>query len=44
MLIEKHKDNKLDNINVIEQVSEDVLDVLTLCGLKFYNKGKHNDI
>ena len=43
MLIEKHKDSKLDNINAIEQVSEDVLDILTLCGLKFYGKGKHND-
>ena len=30
-------------MNAIEQLSEDVLDVLTLCGLKFYGKGKHND-
>ena len=43
MLIEKHKDSKLDNMNAIEQLSEDVLDVLTLCGLKFYGKGKRND-
>lgn len=42
MLIEKHKDSKLDNLNVIEQLSEDVLDILTLCGLKFYGKGKQN--
>ena len=40
MLIEKHKDSKLDNLNAIEQLSEDVLDILTLCGLKFYGKGK----
>ena len=39
MLIEKHKDSKLDNLNAIEQLSEDVLDILTLCGLKFYSKG-----
>ena len=37
------KDSKLDNMNAIEQLSEDVLDVLTLCGLKFYGKGKRND-
>ncbi len=41
MLIEKHKDSKLDNLNAIEQLSEDVLDILTLCGLKFYGKMKH---
>ena len=31
---------KLDNLNAIEQLSEDVLDILTLCGMKFYQKGK----
>ena len=39
MLIEKHKDSKLDNLNAIEQLSENVLDTLALCGLKFYSKG-----
>tara|TARA_R100000152_G_C6739601_1_gene163474 strand:+ start:314 stop:508 length:195 start_codon:yes stop_codon:yes gene_type:complete len=39
MLIDKHKDSTLDNLNAIEQLSEDVLDILTLCGLKFYSKG-----
>ena len=39
MLIDKYKDSKLDNLNSIEQLSEDVLDILTLCGLKFYSKG-----
>ena len=39
MLIEKHKDSKLDNLNAIEQLSGDVLDTLALCGLKFYGKG-----
>jgi len=42
MLIEKHKDGNLDNLNAIEQLSEDILDTLTLCGLKFYSKGKRN--
>ena len=39
MLIEKHKDNKLDSLNAIEQLSDNVLDTLALCGLKFYSKG-----
>ena len=43
MLIKKYKDSKLDNLNAIEQLSDDVLDTLALCGLKFYTKGKHND-
>ena len=41
MLIEKHKD-RFENIDTIEDLSEDILDILTLCGLKFYNKGKIN--
>ena len=39
MLINKHKDSKLDNLNAIEQLSDNVLDTLALCGLKFYSKG-----
>ena len=39
MLIEKYKDSKLDNLNAIEQLSDYVLNILTLCGLKFYGKG-----
>tara|TARA_Y100000593_G_scaffold74406_1_gene136922 strand:+ start:219 stop:413 length:195 start_codon:yes stop_codon:yes gene_type:complete len=39
MLIEKHKDSKLDNLNAIEKLSDNVLDTLALCGLKFYSKG-----
>ena len=39
MLIEKHNDSKLDNLNAIEQLSDNVLDTLALCGLKFYGKG-----
>jgi len=41
MLIEKHKD-RFEDIDTIEDVSEDILDILTLCGLKFYGKGKHS--
>ena len=45
MLIEKHKDSKLDNLNVIEQVADDVCNVLSICGLKYYQelKGKFKD-
>ena len=38
MLIEKHKD-RFEHLDTIEEVSEDILNILTLCGLKFYNKG-----
>ena len=45
MLIDKHKDSKLDNLNAIEQIADDVCNVLTVCGLKFYNelKGEFKD-
>ena len=45
MLIEKHKDSKLDNLNAIEQISDDVLKTLSICGLKYYSelKGKFDD-
>ena len=45
MLIEKHKDSKLDNLNAIEQVADDVCNVLSVCGLKYYNelKGEFNE-
>jgi|TARA_Y100000296_G_C5094356_1_gene216561 hypothetical protein len=45
MLIEKYKDKKMDNLNQIEQVADDVLNVLSICGLKFYNelKGEFNE-
>ena len=38
MLIKKHKD-RFEDMETIEDVSEDILDILTLCGLKFYSKG-----
>jgi len=42
MLIEKHKDSKLDNLNEIEEIADDVLYTLSLCGMKYYTelKGK----
>ena len=41
MLIEKHKDS-FENINHIEDVAEDVLGILSLCGMKFYSEMKFN--
>ena len=45
MLIEKHKDKKMNNLNQMEQLADDVMNVLTVCGLKYYQelKGKFND-
>ena len=40
MLIEKHKGSNLDTLNAMEQLSDDVLDILSLCGLKFYGEMK----
>ena len=45
MIIDKYKDKKIDNLNQIEQLADDVMNVLTVCGLKYYQelKGKFND-
>ena len=40
MLIEKYKDKKLDNLNQIEQLADDVCNVLSVCGLKYYQELK----
>ena len=40
MLIDKYKDKKIDNLNQIEQMSDDILKVLAICGLKFYGELK----
>ena len=42
MLIERfnNKKLKLDNLNSIEDLADDVLDILSVCGLKFYNELK----
>ena len=38
MLIDKHKDSKLDSLNAIEQIADDVCNVLTACGMKYYSE------
>ena len=38
MLIEKYKDKKIDNINLIEQMAEDILKVLAIAGMKYYSE------
>ena len=44
MLIERMNDGKLnlDNLNAIEDVAEDVLKVLAICGLKYHSELKNN--
>ena len=44
MLITKHNEGrlKLDNLNSIEDLADDVLEILSLCGLKFYSQMKGN--
>ena len=45
MLIDKYKDKKMDNLNQIEQLADDVMNVLSVCGMKYYQqlKGKFKD-
>ena len=38
MLIDKYKDKKMDNLNQIEQLDDDICKVLSICGLKYYNE------
>ena len=38
MLIEKYKQKKIDNINLIEELSDDILKVLAVAGMKYYNE------
>ena len=42
MLINRMNDGKLnlDNLNAIEDVADDVLKVLAICGLKYHNELK----
>ena len=42
MLIEKYKGKDLNSMNAIEKLSEDILKVLSVCGMKFYQK-LHNE-
>ena len=45
MLINKYKGKSLDNLNAMEQVADDVCNVLSVCGLKYYQelKGKFDE-
>ena len=45
MLIDKYKDKKMDNLNQIEKLADDVMNVLSVCGLKYYQelKGEFKD-
>ena len=45
MLIDNHLDKKLKTMNAIEQLADDVLNVLSICGLKYYQelKGEFED-
>ncbi|MBC8427987.1 MAG: hypothetical protein H8D94_00790 [Candidatus Pelagibacter sp.] len=40
MLIRKHQEDKLhlDNLNAMESLADDIIDTLTICGLKFSNQ------
>ena len=38
MLINKYKDTKLDNMNLIEKMAEDILKVLAVAGMEYYNE------
>ena len=42
MLIEKHKDKKLNNLNAIDQLADDILGILSLCGMKYYQELNHD--
>ena len=44
MLINRMNDGKLnlDNLNAIEDVADDILKVLSIAGLKYYNELKEN--
>ena len=45
MLINKHKGKKIESLNAIEQMADDVLNTLAVCGLKYHNelKGEFNE-
>ena len=40
MLINKHKGKKIESLNAIEQMADDVLEVLSVAGLKYYSELK----
>jgi len=44
MLIDRFNDDRinLDNLNAIEDLADDVLKILSICGLKFHNDLKED--
>ena len=46
MLIDRFNDckTKVDDLNSIEDLADDVLEILAICGLKYYGKMKRNNI
>ena len=40
MIIDKYKGKGLDNINSIEQMVDDILKILSLCGMKYHQELK----
>ena len=40
MLIDKHLDKKLKSMNAIEKLADDVINTLSICGLKYYQELK----
>ena len=40
MLIDKHLDKKLKTMNAIEKLADDVMNTLSVCGLKYYQELK----
>ena len=40
MLIDKHLDKKLKTMNAIEQLADDIINTLSVCGLKYYQELK----
>ena len=40
MIIDKHIDCKISSINKIEDIADDILKVLAVCGLKYYGQIK----
>ena len=46
MLIDRFNDGKtkIDDLNSIEDLADDVLNILSRCGLKYYGRMKRNNI
>ena len=41
MLIKKHQEDKLnnlDNINAMEDLADDIIRILSVCGMKYFNE------